>query len=179
MKRISMAVLAIVFAALPMTARAQRPGPVVGRLASATAGGPEEKAVLFPHADIDTAWAAAQRSGRPMLIYVVSDNCFYCKKMLKETLWRPPIATGLAGSVESVAVNATEDAGLAKKLGVKAYPTTLVVSPSNQLLYQAIGFKTAEEFVAGLWPVLREGTAGRRMSPQDAAVAARTTTQAE
>lgn len=179
MKRISLASLVMVLAALSLTAHAQQPTSVSARLASAIVGEPNQKHVLFPHASIDDAWAAAQRSGRPMLIYVVSDDCFYCKKMLRETFRRPQIAAGLAGSVESVAVNATEEAELAERLGVKAYPTTLVVSPSNQLLYQAIGFKTAEDFAAGLWPILREAAVSRQPSRQPGAVAARTAVQAQ
>lgn len=34
---------------------------------------------LFRHANLDQAWRASQASGRPMFLYVTSDNCLYCK----------------------------------------------------------------------------------------------------
>jgi protein disulfide-isomerase len=121
-------------------------------------------ASLFRHRTIDAAWTATQQSQRPMFVYVTSENCVYCKKMLVETLYHPAVARELASTAEPVVVNASNNPELAKKLGIRAFPTTLVISPQNSLLYKAVGYKPAQEFATELWPVLREADSLRRVA---------------
>lgn len=124
--------------------------------------------VLFRHANIDQAWKASQASGRPMFLYVTSDNCLYCKKMLQETLAHPQITAGVSAFSEPAAFNASRAPELAQKLGVRAYPTTLVISPQNKLLGRIEGFVPPQELAKQFWPVLQQAEEQRR-----AAVSAR------
>ena len=38
------------------------------------------------------AWRSAQADQRPMLLYISSDNCVYCKKMVHDTLTDKAVA---------------------------------------------------------------------------------------
>lgn len=122
---------------------------------------------LFRNASIDQAWRAAQVSRKPMFLYVTSESCFYCEKMRKETLSHPQIVEGVAGFAEPVEFNASEAPELAKKLGVRVFPTILVVSPQNKLLHKVEGFVDPEEFAETVWPVLRQADLERRVALRD------------
>lgn len=119
---------------------------------------------LFRHRNVPKAWEAVQGSRRPMFLYVTSENCVYCKKMIAETFAHPQIHAGLAAYAEPVLLNATEDPKLAKKLGVRAFPTTLVISPDSKLLCRIDGFVEPVEFAERVWPVLQQADADRRIA---------------
>lgn len=131
--------------------------------------GHAEEPEFFRHKNVDQAWAATQASGRPMFIYVSSDNCRFCEKMLKETLSSPPIGKGLTDFTEPATFNASEHPELAQSLGVRAYPTTLIISADRKLLHKIEGFVETAEFTEQVWPVLRESAAARRMAMNPAA----------
>ncbi|MCO6043260.1 thioredoxin family protein [Aeoliella sp. ICT_H6.2] len=133
--------------------------------------------VLFRHANIDQAWKASQTSGRPMFLYVTSDNCMYCKKMLQETLAHPQITAGVAAYAEPAAFNASQLPELAQKLGVRAYPTTLVISPQNKLLGKIEGFVPPQELAKQFWPVLEQAEQARRTAINAAAAREKPNTQ--
>ncbi|MCA9240851.1 MAG: thioredoxin family protein [Planctomycetales bacterium] len=113
----------------------------------------------FKHATIDAAWKASQKSKRPLLIFVCSDNCFYCVKMLKETYSHQQIAMALRATSESVAVKNDDVPELVKQFKINAYPTTLVVSPEGKELARIKGFLPPEKFVAKLFRPADERTA--------------------
>ncbi|QDU90066.1 Thiol:disulfide interchange protein DsbD [Pirellulimonas nuda] len=160
----------LTLAVAPLAAQAQAPRllptvqPQATHAAIAPVGTtPAAPAPLFRHASIDAAWSATQQSGRPMLVYVTSDNCFYCKKMQIETLAQPQIARGVAAMTEPAIVNASQSPEMTKLLRVRAFPTTLVISSENRVIGKIEGFVEPTEFAERVWPVLR--------------VAAETTTQ--
>lgn len=138
--------------------------PAPGGVLRAAVAPAANRPVLFRHQDVQQAWTATQVSRRPMFLYVTSDHCFYCKKMLKETLAHPQIGAGVAAYAEPVTINATEAPELARKLGVRAYPTTLVISPENKLLTRIEGFVDPQEFAQRVWPVFRQAEADRRVA---------------
>lgn len=136
------------------------------RLSNAT-GAAGQRQPLFRHATIDRAWSAAQSSRLPMLIYVTSENCHFCEKMREETFSKPQIGAGISVSTEPVMFNAVDAPELAKKLGIRAFPTTLIISPDSKLLHRIEGFVTADEFAETVWPVLRQANKTRRLAAGD------------
>lgn len=122
---------------------------------------------LFRHASINRAWSVAQSSRLPMLVYVTSENCLFCEKMREETFSKPQISAGISAFTEPFMFNAVEAPELAKKLGVRAFPTTLIISPDSKLLHRIEGFVTADEFAETVWPVLRQANETRRLAAGD------------
>jgi thioredoxin-like negative regulator of GroEL len=81
--------------------------------------------------------------------------------MVTETWSHPQIRAGVAHFCEAITINATHAPELAKQLGVRAYPTTLVISPDAQLLCRIEGFANPQKFAEQMWPVLRAAEADR------------------
>lgn len=106
----------------------------------------QEESPLFRHASVDHAWQASQESGRPMLLFVTSGNCHFCTKMLKETYTHPQIAEAVASSFEPAVLSREVDPDLVKDLGVRAFPTTLVIAPDRSLLARVNGFVKPQKF---------------------------------
>lgn len=113
------------------------------------------EAAPFEYAEPGAAWAAAQESRDPVLLFVTSDHCYYCKKMLNETLLHPQLAPAVAQLFETATINADRSPELAQGLGVRAFPTTLIVSPDGRLLSKLEGYVAPQMLGEQLNPVLR------------------------
>jgi len=105
-----------------------------------------KKAPLFRHSSYPAAWTAAQESNRPILIYVSMPQCPHCEKMVNKTFERRSIKDLVSGSFETVYAGRYTHAELVKKLSVKWYPTTVLVSPNNKVLDVIEGYVDAAKF---------------------------------
>lgn len=123
-------------------------------VAQQPAAPPAKDAGPFVHQRVETAWETAKRSRRPMLLYVTSDQCVYCHKMVNETYAHPRLQPLLSQLFESVSMNVKQNPELVKKLGVRAYPTTLIISPDGSLLGKIEGFVAIDKIGAHLTPAL-------------------------
>lgn len=108
----------------------------------------------FEFHSMDEAWRAAQVSQQPILLFVSSDHCHFCRKMQKETLSHPQLQPAFARLFEMTEVNASRQHELAARLGVRAFPTTLVISPNGQVLAKLEGYIAPRDISKRLNPVL-------------------------
>lgn len=118
-------------------------------LGSALADGPKSENIHW-HGDIKTAWEASKKSGDPMLVYVTMQNCRFCTKMAQETLIDGRVEDEIQQGYVPVEVHREDAQELVKRLGVKAYPTTLIVLPSGKVYASAKGYVEAERFARSL-----------------------------
>ena len=128
---------------------------------------------LFSQTSIEKGWKLAKRQQRPMLVMFTSNNCKYCKKMLAETYSHPAIERMLDANTQTVLAHADNYEGLVKKLGIRGYPSSVLVSPKGDVLDLVEGFMPPKEFAKRVGPLLKEhsrqarverlskGTAGR------------------
>jgi protein disulfide-isomerase len=117
--------------------------PVVtlsSRLASA-----REDALVGWTTNHQQAWRSAQAVQRPMLLYISSDNCLYCEKMIHETLTDKDVAAQIKQQFIPVNLSAKDNRLLVRKLRVKSYPTTVIISPRSVVLDYISGFVSADE----------------------------------
>ena len=91
------------------------------------------------------AWRSAQADQRPMLLYISSDNCVYCRKMVHDTLTEKAIAQQIQQQFVPVNLAAKDNRILVRKLRVKSYPTTVIISPRSVVLDYIPGFVSADE----------------------------------
>jgi thioredoxin-related protein len=105
----------------------------------------ERTASLWRH-DAYAAWQASQTSGRPTLYYVTSPYCPYCDLMERDTFSDPVIRAILQKSFEPARVLADRQPAIAQNLRVQAYPTTVVVDPSNRIVDSIQGYLPPREF---------------------------------
>jgi len=108
--------------------------------------GLHHKDSLFRHVSYQAAWTAAQKSSRPLLLYVTMPGCPYCVKMVQNTLKKPEIQSLVVNSFETVYVDRYAQARLAAKLNVRSYPTTILVGTNNHVLDVIEGYMESEAF---------------------------------
>ena len=91
------------------------------------------------------AWRSAQTEHRPMLLYISSENCVYCRKMVHDTLTDKSVAARIQEGFVPVNVVAKDNRMLVRKLRVKSYPTTVIISPRSVILDYIPGYVSADE----------------------------------
>ena len=111
---------------------------------------------VFEHADLLAARQAAQKSREPLLVFLTSEHCHFCVKMVNETYAHPQLAPLFHQLFETVSIDAERDPQLMAKLGVRMLPTTLVVTPEGKVIGRLDGFVPAEKIATHLNPVLQD-----------------------
>jgi len=101
---------------------------------------------LFQHTTYPAAWKAAQKSNRPILVYVSMPNCYYCEKMKKQIFRLPRVRQLVSSSFETVRAGRYTHAKLVENLHVQWYPTTVLVGPNNKILDVIEGYADANQF---------------------------------
>jgi thioredoxin-related protein len=128
---------------------------------------------LFTQTSVEQAWKSAVAAKKPLLVMFTSDNCMYCEKMLHETYRHPAIERMLAGNAETVLAHSRDYKALAQKLGVRGFPSTLLVSPEGEVLDFMEGYVDAKDFADRVYPLLNKRTA--RAGDPSTSVVARST----
>jgi len=125
---------------------------VGGAVASETArpqAGQDPNAVAW-HDSVDEAWRTTQRDGRPLVVFVTRDNCYYCTQMKDRTYASPAVAARLREEFVPLVLDGRESSPLLKELNVKAYPSTFVISAKAVVLDRIDGYVTPEVMAARL-----------------------------
>ncbi|NOZ39663.1 MAG: thioredoxin family protein [Planctomycetes bacterium] len=110
---------------------------------------------LFTETSIEKGWQIASQQQQPMLVMFTSDSCMYCKKMLAETYGHPAIQQMLAGNTQTVLAHAEDYRGLIKKLGIRGFPSSVLISPQGDVLEFMEGFVPPKEFAKRISPLLK------------------------
>lgn len=106
--------------------------------------------------DVRSAWKTAQSEGRPLIVYVTSSHCPYCRRMASDTLANPDVARRVQASYVPVIVNADDPTGMAAQLRITGVPTTLLVLPDGRIADRMEGYVSAGKLRARLDSVVRQ-----------------------
>ena len=106
--------------------------------------------------DVKSAWQAAQAANRPLLLFVTSSHCPYCRKMESNTLSSPTVARRVHDSYVPVLLNADESSAIAAQLRVSGVPTTLLVLPNGSIADRVEGYVSAAKLQARLDAVAKQ-----------------------
>ncbi len=120
---------------------------------------PAKTQALFAHKNVEQGWNLAVARKKPLLVMFTSDNCVYCKKMIKETYRHPAIEKMLVGNTESVLAHANEYQALVKKLGIRGYPSSILIGPDGKVLDFMEGYVEPRAFAKRVYPLLNKRTA--------------------
>ncbi len=105
--------------------------------------------------DLEAARRLSKSAGKPMLLYLYTDWCGFCKQMDETTLRDPLITRQMAPGYVWVRLDAEKDpAGqlLHAELGINGYPTIVLYDPEGREIdrmegyYEAAKFKEIVEF---------------------------------
>jgi protein disulfide-isomerase len=103
--------------------------------------------------DAYVAWKASQESGRPLLLFITSDNCPWCVWMERHTFADRAVQARLRASFVATRVEAAQQPELTRQLQIQAFPTTVVVGANNRVVAAIPGYLEPREFerrLAGL-----------------------------
>lgn len=103
-------------------------------------------ATLFTYESVEQGWKAAVAAKRPLLVMFTSNNCPHCERMLGETYADPAIRRRLSAHAETVLAHAGENRDLIARLGVRGFPTTIIVDREGQIVDAIEGYLTPIEF---------------------------------
>ena len=100
--------------------------------------------------NIEDALHRAAANGQPVLMEFTADWCVFCKKMEKNTFPNPQVTHKISGNFVAVRVDADQNKGLVKDLGIKGLPAILIVSPDLKVIKRISGFQTPEALIKQL-----------------------------
>lgn len=99
---------------------------------------------------VKDAVTEATNLGKPLLVSVSTDWCHYCKKMDRETLSDARVAKHIEECFVPLKVDGDKDRELVRMLGVRSFPTMVILSPKMKVLGTMKGFRTADQLNAAL-----------------------------
>ncbi len=93
--------------------------------------------------DVPAAWRTAQRLDRPMVVFVSMNNCGHCLRMARQTLRDGGVQAELSAGFVPLFIKVEDHRELIAELGVKTFPTTMVISPDSTVLDEITGYRPA------------------------------------
>jgi thioredoxin-related protein len=96
--------------------------------------------------DLTGALHHAQQAQRPMVLLFSIPGCVWCARMLSETA-DSSSALQILGQVEAVHVDANSEPQLATRLGIQAFPTTVLVNRRGEVVHIVRGYLPAADLV--------------------------------
>ena len=106
------------------------------------------------HRDVANAWKATRQHGRPLLVFVTREDCFYCTQMNRRTYSNLTVAGAIHQSFVPLVLDGGTPCPLLEDLHVTAYPCTFVISAQAVILDRIEGF-VAPEVLANRLNALR------------------------
>ena len=85
-------------------------------------------------ADLATAHAEAQTTGKPLLLHFYGDNCVWCDRLEKGAFSTPQVAEAIDQGFVAVKIHAGEQPAVASMFRVRQWPTDVVVTPAGKVL---------------------------------------------
>jgi protein disulfide-isomerase len=105
------------------------------------------------------AWKSAQVSQRPLLLFITTDNCVYCRKMEQDTFSNRRVAADIQNEFVAANVDAKTNPDLVRKLKVQSYPTTVIISPKAGVVDYIPGYVAPRELLTRLDVAARRNAA--------------------
>lgn len=91
------------------------------------------------------ALAIARNAQRPIVAYVTSDHCGYCRKMERQSWTDAGVAQRVMTGFVPLKLDSKRNSREVKALHVRAYPTTILLSPEGKVLGGVAGFMSPEK----------------------------------
>ena len=114
--------------------------------------GPQNGGVHFVKGLLANAVQKADSEGKPVMIDFITDWCRWCDTLDTHTYSDPTVAAYINSHVIPIKIDAEKGEGIeiAKKYGVKAYPTILLMKADGEEIDRMLGYIEPKEFFATL-----------------------------
>jgi protein disulfide-isomerase len=127
---------------------------LVAIVGDAIGQGPAQTPQIYWLQSAQQASQLASQFNTPILVYVTSEHCGYCRKMERETWSNPQIIAMVEGGFIPLELTAERDAEMIEAMGIRAFPTTLLFTPDAQFVRGAPGYLSPIQ-AAGLMKSIR------------------------
>lgn len=109
----------------------------------------ETDRIQFTSASWNEILATAKKENKPIFLDISASWCVYCKRMKAKVFTEPEVAKLYNSTFINVSVDGEKGEGiqLAKKYGVKGYPTFVFLNPDGSLSFQTSGYHNKEKFL--------------------------------
>lgn len=102
--------------------------------------------------NLKKAGQEAVRTGKPVLIFFTATWCGYCHKMLETTYHDELVVRQVNQFFVPVLLDADQNDRLVKLLKIESFPTTVLVSPQQEILTKFSGYFLAAPFTKKVAP---------------------------
>ena len=106
------------------------------------------------HSDVRVATKMAKEQDKPLLIYVTSDDCFYCRKMERQTWPDAGVVRAVDSHFIALKLTPQHHAQVIRNLNVPAFPATLLLNSQLKHQQSAVGLQSAQEMTRMLGALL-------------------------
>ncbi|MBC7126247.1 MAG: thioredoxin family protein [Bacteroidales bacterium] len=105
--------------------------------------------IEFNKASWNDVLALAKKENKPIFLDISASWCGYCKKMKSTVFTDAEVSKYYNSTFINVSVDAEKGEGvmLAKRYGVKGYPTFVFLNPDGELIMQTSGYRAPGEFL--------------------------------
>lgn len=110
-----------------------------------------ESGVDWMH-DLKKAAGESRRTGKPILLQFKADWCGYCHKMLRETFPDRDLARKINACFVPVVLDADEHEEIVETIGIRAFPSTIIISSKLDVIGRVRGFHTPRSLEKKLLP---------------------------
>ena len=86
------------------------------------------------------AFQESRATGRPVVVFVGTNCCHFCKMMEHQTWSHPTIDQSIRQSFVGLKLDGDRDQQIVSQLGLGGYPATLVYAPDRKLIAKKEGF---------------------------------------
>lgn len=105
-------------------------------------------ASVWMEQDLEGALAQAKAGGKLVLVDTYADWCAQCKELDEKTWPDPAIQAWIKDKAVAVRINTDKDRkDLRERLGVRSYPTVLVLDAEGRILRTTLGFQPPAEML--------------------------------
>ncbi len=88
----------------------------------------------------------AKETGKPILVYVRSENCHYCDLLQKKTWQDPDTQSIIMREMIPLKLTLEENKEAVQAMKVKGYPSTILFTSQREYLARIDGFVSPEDF---------------------------------
>ncbi|MEZ6138006.1 MAG: thioredoxin family protein [Pirellulaceae bacterium] len=92
----------------------------------------------------------SKKTGKPIMIYVRSENCHYCDRMQQEVWQNPMTAAIVMREFVPLKLTREENKEAVEAMKVKGYPSTLIFSAARTYVGRLDGYLSNEKFLAAI-----------------------------
>ncbi len=103
------------------------------------------------------AFRQARDTGRPVLVYIASPGCGYCRKMERETWSDPAVAAQVERGFIPLKVDGLRHPEWLDRYRLEGLPALLVLSPTGETVLRVQGYQSSRRMLGHLEQAL-DGT---------------------